>query len=99
MNKITGVLSFDNFDIPKDCGKDCLYGGWYSSESEASANKWGPCIDGYKYQYKFVREEPTTLSSTSKPGLKCFADFKNKVEDDFKSLEAERSHRIRNICK
>jgi hypothetical protein len=98
-NKTTGVLDSNNFLIPKECGKDCLYGGWYTSESEASANKWGPCIDGYKYQYKFVREEPTTLSSTSKPGLKCFADFKNKVEDDFKSLEAERSHRIRNICK
>ncbi len=96
---ITGNLSFDNFDIPKDCGKDCLYGGWYSSKSEASANKWGPCTDGYKYQYKFVREEPTTLSSTVKPGLKCFADFKEKVADDFKKLEAERSHRVRNICK
>jgi hypothetical protein len=98
-NKTTGVLDNTNFSIPKDCGKDCLYGGWYSSKSEASANKWGPCTDGYEYQYKFVREEPTTLSSTSKPGLKCFADFKTKVEDDFKSLEAERSHRIRNICK
>jgi len=95
---ITGNLSSDNFDIPKDCGKDCLYGGWYSSESEASANKWGPCTDGYEYQYKFVREEPTLLSNTVKPGLKCFADFKEKVADDFKKLEAERSHRVRNIC-
>ena len=96
---LTGILSGDNFIPPKNCGEDCLYGGWYSSKNEASANKWGPCNpEGYEYQYKFVREEPTLLSNTVKPGLKCFADFKEKVADDFKSLEAERSHRVRRIC-
>tara|TARA_Y100000739_G_scaffold228956_1_gene242173 strand:- start:10579 stop:12201 length:1623 start_codon:yes stop_codon:yes gene_type:complete len=96
---LTGTLSGDNFIPPRNCGEDCLYGGWYSSKNEASANKWGPCNqEGYEYQYKFVREEPTLLSNTVKPGLKCFEDFKEKVADDFKSLEAERSHRVRRIC-
>mgnify|MGYP001296886223 CR=1 FL=1 len=72
------------------------------TESEASANKWGPCIDGYKSQYKFVREEPTTLSSTSKPGLKCFADFKtdgSKFYYALGSIKAVGYEAISNIIK
>lgn len=104
------VLSSTNFSVPKDCGTDCLYGSWYSSTSEAAQNTWGPCVkedgtnaktpadNGYQYQYKFVREESSNLSSNTKPGLSCFPQFMEKVADDFEQLEAERSHRVRRIC-
>ena len=103
-------MSSNNFVIPKDCGRDCLYGNWYSSDTEAAPNTWGPCVkedgtnaktaadNGYQHQYKFVREEPTTLSSNVKPGLKCFSGFSSRTSESFEELEAEKSHRIRRIC-
>ena len=103
-------LTSNDFVIPKDCGRDCLYGNWYSSDTEAAPNTWGPCVkedgtnaktaadNGYQHQYKFVREEPTTLSSNVKPGLKCFSGFMNRTSEGFEKLEAEKSHRIRRIC-
>tara|TARA_Y100000389_G_C17470952_1_gene530737 strand:+ start:10942 stop:14421 length:3480 start_codon:yes stop_codon:yes gene_type:complete len=105
-----GELKENDFELPKDCGVDCKYGGWYSSRSEAAPNVWGPCVKndgtpakvssdkGFQYQYKFMRTSPSKLSDDVKAGIPCFIDFDNKVANNFEELEAERSHRVKQEC-
>jgi hypothetical protein len=65
---------------------------------EDGTNAKSAADNGYQHQYKFVKEEPTNLSSNIKPGLKCFNGFMSRTSESFEKLEAEKSYRIRRMC-